>query len=349
MSNTFPIIEGGYVRDIHAQPRALEETVNGLELSPALQEAAAGLAARRFERVVLTGMGGSFWALQPLYLQLLKHGRTALMVETSELIHVLPEILDRRTLLVVVSQSGRSAETVRLFDARQPECFMLAVTNTPDSPLAERADATVLTRAGEEFTVSCKTYVAALVALQWVADVLTARDLGRSVEELSTAAPAAAAYLAGWREHVQEAAEELKDARDLFLLGRGSSIATAGTGGLIAKESAHFHSEGMSSAAFRHGPFEMLHAGIYALVFEGDPALSSLHRRLVEDIREAGARASLVGEAAGRAAFRLPHVPASVRPVLEILPVEMVTLALAAMAGREAGKFERATKVTTTE
>jgi glucosamine--fructose-6-phosphate aminotransferase (isomerizing) len=314
-----------------------------------LRNAAERLAEGRFARIVLTGMGGSLWALEPLKIQLLNRGWAAMMAETSELIHVTPGLLGERTLLVVVSQSGRSAEIVRLLDVRQPGCFTLAITNTPDSPLAQRSDAVVLTRAGEEFTVSCKTYVTTLMALEWVAAVLTQRELGRVKEELSEAAPAAAAYLGCWREHVREAQAELSDARDLFLLGRGASLAAAGTGGLITKESAHFHAEGMSAAAFRHGPLEMLSAGVYALVFAGDPATAPLNARLVEDIVQAGGRAALVSEDAESGVFRLPRVPACVRPILEILPVEMITLALAAMSGREAGKFERATKITTTE
>ncbi len=341
MPNTPHVIEGGYLRDILAQPRALEDTLAGLEITSALRAA----AARRFDRVVLTGMGGSFWALEPLRLRLLRNGVTALSVETSELLHVTPGILDERTLLVAVSQSGRSAETVRLLDVKRRECFTIGVTNTPGSPLALHSDAVVLTHAGEEFTVSCKTYVATLMALEWLGGILAPEDRA----DLPQAAPLAAAYLNRWREHVAEAAVELEGVRDLFILGRGASLAAAGTGGLITKESAHFHSEGMSAAAFRHGPFEMLGPSVYALVFAGDAATAKLNAGLVRDIVEAGGRAALVSEDAERAVFRLPRASAALRPILEILPVEMFTLALAALAGREAGKFERATKVTTTE
>jgi glucosamine--fructose-6-phosphate aminotransferase (isomerizing) len=349
MSNNSYVIEGGYLRDILAQPRALEDTLAGLEVTPALRDTAERLAGGRFERIVLTGMGGSFWALEPLRIRLLNHGWTAVMAETSELIHITPGILDHRTLLVVASQSGRSAEIVRLLDVKQPGCVTLGITNTPDSPLAQLSDAAVITRAGEEFTVSCKTYVATLMALAWLGELLADNGSGRAKDELSEAAPAVAAYLSRWRDHVCKAQTEMAGVRDLFLLGRGASLAAAGTGGLITKESAHFHAEGMSAAAFRHGPFEMLSAGVYALVFAGDPATAPLNGRLVDDIVQAGGRASLVSEDAEPGLFQLPRVPAPVRPILEILPVEMITLALAAMAGREAGKFERASKVTTTE
>ena len=342
------VIEGGYLRDILAQPRALEDTLAGLDAA-VLADTVGRFGEGRFHRVVLTGMGGSYWALLTLNLDLLKRGWNPILAETSELIHGLPCVLDSRTLLIVVSQSGRSAEIVRLLDVKTPDCFTLAITNTADSPLAARADSVVPTHAGEEFTVSCKTYVTALMALKWIADALAGLSPNQSKDELSQAAPAVAAYLHGWRDYVRSAEAELAGMRQLFVLGRGASLAAVGTAGLIIKESAHFHAEGMSAAAFRHGPWEMMNPALYALVFAGDAATAAVNSRLVRDIADAGGRAALAGEDVEPGVYRLPRVPASVRPIVEILPVEMMTLALASIAGREAGKFERATKVTTTE
>ncbi len=349
MANEITIIEGGYVRDILAQPDALSETLAGLECSEALDAAAQRLRGGGFDRIVLTAMGGSYWALQPLHLDLLRSGYPSLLLETSELIHYTPGVLDSNTLLIVNSQSGRSVEMLRMLGMKDRACVTIAVTNTADSPLAQQADAVLETRAGVEYTVSCKTWVAALMALKWLADALGGRSLERSKEELAAAAPAVAGYLGGWRNHVREAVAQLEGVRNYFLLGRGPSMAAVGTGGLITKESARIHSEGMSAAAFRHGPFEMIDGGLYALVFEGDPVTAPLNRKLAEDIVRAGGRSAVVGEATNLDVFRLPKVAQSVRPIMEILTVEMITLAFGAMAGREAGKFERATKVTSEE
>jgi len=332
------VIEGGYFRDILAQPPALDDTLAGLDRA-VLHDLAKRWSEGRFDRAVLTGMGGSYWALYPLHLALLKEGRNAVLAETSELIYSLTGLLNSRTLLIVCSQSGRSAETVRLLEGKPADCYTLAVTNTPDSPLAARAHCVVLTRAGEEFTVSSKTYVTALMALKWVGDALEGIGAAQSRDELAPAAPAVAEYLREWRSHVARAEAELTGVRDVFVLGRGASLAAAGTAGLIIKESTHRHGEGMSAAAFRHGPWEMMHQGLYALVLAGDDP-GGLAQRLVRDIIDAGGRAAL---------FLGPRVAASVRPILEILPVEMLTLALASLDGREAGRFVRATKVTTTE
>jgi glutamine---fructose-6-phosphate transaminase (isomerizing) len=343
------VIEGSYLRDILDQPRALEETLAGLNLSETLHRLAVNLQEGKFKTVVLTGMGSSFHALHPLTLELIDHGFTAMMVETSELLHYRNRLFDPKTLIVAVSQSGQSAEVVRLLEMNGGRSSIIAVTNTPGSPLAEQADATILSRAGDEFSVSCKTYLAALMALQWLGDVVCERDLQHTRQELKSASPAVRDYLAHWKEYVQDLAQRLEGARHLFLVGRGPSLAAVGTGALIVKESDHFQAEGMSSAAFRHGPFEMLSDDTFVLVFAGDDKTRELNQSLFADVREKGGRAELVGEGAASASCLLPPAPRSLHPILEILPMQMVTLALAAQAGREPGRFELASKVTTKE
>jgi len=349
VQSDFPVIEGSYLRDILDQPRALDETLAGLEVSKTLDRLGDRLRQGKFKTVVLTGMGSSLHALHPLNLKLINHGLTAMMVETSELLHYWNRLLDPKTLIVAVSQSGQSAEIVRLLEINHGRSSVIAITNTPGSPLAERADATILSQAGPEFSVSCKTYVAALMALHWLGDVMCERDLQTTRQELKAAGPAVRDYLVHWGEHVQNLARVLEDTRRLFLVGRGPSLAAVGTGALIVKESDHFHAEGMSSAAFRHGPFEMLSHEAFVFVFAGDPKTRDLNQRLFEDVRETRGRAELVGEGAASPSCTLPAAARSIHSILEILPMQMVTLALAARAGREPGRFELASKITTTE
>lgn len=342
-------VDGEYCRDVLEQPRALQETVAGLEVSAGLQSLVARAQRGEFRHAILTGMGSSFHALHPLQLQLIQHGILAMAVETSELVHHENNLLSPETLLVAVSQSGRSAEVLRLLDLNQGKSPLIAVTNTADSPLAKRAEAAILTRAGNEFSVSCKTYVTALAALNWLGDVVCGRDLEQSRRELQSAAPAVREYLSMWNQHVRSFADALHDVRNLFLVGRGPSLAAVGTGALIIKESTHFPAEGMSSAAFRHGPFEMLGDELYVVVFAGTNKTRDLNAGLLQDIREERGRAEWVGEDARFAPCALPAAPHSIGPILEILPVQMITLALALQAGREPGRFDLATKVTTKE
>jgi len=320
-------------------------------------------------------MGSSFYALHPLHSLLTSRGLTTVLLETSELVYYFPRLFDGQTLIIAVSQSGRSAEIVRLLDENGRRALIIGVTNTDDSPLALQADGVLLTRAGQEFSVSCKTYVTALQVLRELGALLsgvqkvssarkacpelaegpesTPRALDHGSEqtrsELAQAAPAVRSYLSFWRDHVVELAACLEEVRHLFLVGRGGSLAAVGTGALTIKESTHRHAEGMSSAAFRHGPLEMLSEETFVLVLEGDEKTRALNMKLLEDIRRKGGRAELLGKSAELLSLRIPEVPESTLPILEILPVQMVTLALAAQAGREAGRFTLGSKVTTIE
>lgn len=348
MPSNRDVIQGRYFSDLMNQPEALQATWEKLRDADVLDRIRQECGRKRFERVVLTGMGGSFFGLHPLAMEVAANGWTPMMVETSELIHYYPELLRPSTLVVAISQSGKSAETLRLLELNARRAKVIGVTNWADSPLAMKSDFAVMTAAGDEYTVSCKTYVTTQMALRMVGAALCGAEGGGRLREMEGAAEVFREYLGRWREHVDELIDVLSGVRDIFLAGRGESLSAAQTGALTIKESTHFHAEGMSSAAFRHGPFEMLKGGIFIGVFAGDEKTRELNERLVRDVGATEARAALFAEDAS-GVYRIPRVPGSLRTMVEVLPVQMMTLALATLVGREAGKFERATKVTAVE
>lgn len=346
--STVPVIEGAYFSDLMAQPDALKATFDHLAQDGAWNAAKDFVVDRVWRRIVLTGMGSSYHALHPLNLSLIAAGFTPIMIETAELVHYALPLCDAGTLVILVSQSGRSAETLRLLDANQ-HAAILGVTNTPDSPLAKRADLSLLTQAGAEFSVSCKTYVTTMLVLAWLSAIVSKRSESETLVRLNPIVVRVAEYLANWRQHVDELGSLLDGSRHLFLAGRGRSLATVGTGALIVKESSHVHAEGMSSAAFRHGPLEMLQDDMTTIVFDGDEPTRMLNQRLASQLSSGGFRCNRVGVDAKLESLQITSCDADLLSILEILPVEMMTLALAGLAGREAGKFEHASKVTETE
>ena len=331
-----------------AQPLALQATQKWLG-APGTWEAARQLIqSRKWARIVLTGMGSSFHSMHALNLALIDANLNPVMMETSELIHYGLPLCDAQTLIVAVSQSGSSAETLRLLELNE-RSPLLAVTNTADSPLARQADLALLTQAGPEFSVSCKTYVVGLMALQWLAAVFAGSDAAKTKAQLGPAAELADRYLTHWKESTRILAAHLRGVRHLFLTGRGASLAAVGTGALIIKESTRIHAEGMSSAAFRHGPLEMLSKEMLVLVFSGSPRTYELNRRFAAELIAQGGNCEEIGIEAGLSPLRLPVHDPVLLPILEILPIQVMTLALAALGGREAGSFERASKITDTE
>ncbi|MDR3575684.1 MAG: SIS domain-containing protein [Anaerolineaceae bacterium] len=343
------IIEGKYLKDILDQPKVLEATLNGLLMTSELDGLLRRLAKGEFKRVILTAMGSSYLAFYPLTVQLVGVGLTACMVDTSELLYYQSELLAPDTLLVLNSQSGSSAEIVHLLDLIGGKVPVIGITNTAGSPLATRANATIQTRAGSEYSTACKTYVTGLLALAWLAGLIQGQQPEQIKRKLDLAAPAVYSYLMNWKEYVQDLCGQLTGVRNLYFAGRGASLAAAYTAGLVIKEAAHFQAEGMGSAALRHGPFEIMLPETYVVVYDGDPKTAQANRRLVEDISGYGSQARLVKSDPASNVFHLPPVPDEIRPILEAMPVQMFTLALAANAGREAGVFDRIGKITTTE
>lgn len=338
-----------YLHDVLDQPRALRDTLAALAAADlaSLQALAGKLAAGELRRVVLTGMGSSYHALHPLYLHLIARGVNAQRIETSELLHHTESLIAPDSLVVAVSQSGRSVEITQLLE--RVNSPLIAVTNSADNPLALRAEAALVTQAGDETTVSCKTYTTALAALEVLSQALTGDEVRLVLDELGNAPEAVGHYLLNWEAYIQEAADHLHGIRFLIFVGRGPSLAAVRTGSLIIKEAARFPTDGMSSAAFRHGPFEMTSPELFVLAFTGDGPAARLNTALCDDVRAAGGRSALVGWADVLGVFSLPRSSGVALPILEILPAQILSMTLALMGGHPPGIFQRATKVTTAE
>ncbi len=340
-----------YLTDILHQPDALRDTIAGFDNQHfnEIRRAAGRLATGSLKCVVLTGMGSSYHALHPLRLKLIEHGFLTEMFETSELIHFAPKLLSPETLVVAVSQSGQSVEILQLLEKAHGKCAIIGVTNTFGSPLALKSDAVLLAHAGKEQTVSCKTYVSTLAAVAFLGDLLTGQEPHTTLSTLDAAVTAATQYLSHWEEYVESAVQQVHGIRHLILTGRGTSLATAGTGGLIIKESAHFHAEGMSSASFRHGPLDMVSPDMLVLIFAGVGTMLPLNINLAVDIRKSGGRAELIATADDESLFNLTIVPDVCLPLLEILPIQMISLALAIQANHVPGQFTHGKKITVVE
>lgn len=344
---TAQIIPGAYLNDILQQPSALRACVDGLRSDTAEFPALGPPVGEGAKRFVLTGMGSSFHSLYPLHRELLRRGARSVHMETAELLDCLDGVSGPEVCLIAVSQSGESAEVVSLMEHAGRFGQSVGVTNDPVSTLAKSADTLLQLRAGKEATVSCKTYLNTLAALRWLEGTLMGEDPAAVLAELEPLPEAVKAYLEQWESHAGEALELLSGVETVYVVGRGRSLATAGTGGLILKESTRRPCEGMSAAAFRHGPLELVGPSKCVLVIDADGEAGALNRKLAADIVSLGGAAELISANRGADFLSIPRASATVRPVLEMLPVQLVSLALAAHGGHEAGRFERASKITT--
>lgn len=343
----------GFYDEIGEQPEALRRTIDGLAGQvAALTEWRMRLQMGNLKRVIFSGMGASHAANLPAQLRLLHGGIEAFVIDSSELLHYQRPLVTPETLLVLISQSGRSVETVRLIDVLNERAPILAITNNAEGALAHHANTTLLMHAGAEATVSSKTYTCTLATQHVLATALTGGDTDAALRDLYAAADAMERALPLYREGAAEIVARFDGAQTIMYLGRGASMASVTCGALITKESSKHPSEGMQAAQYRHGPYEMTDERIAAFIFLGDAQARPLTLSLAQDMIALGARVSVVGrgaDVAGAINIALPDVPDALLPLLEITPIHHFAAAFSAHRGFTPGEFRYITKVTTKE
>lgn len=346
-----------YVSDILNQVPALRGALSRFDRA-ALEPIAAALRDGVFDRIILTGMGASFYALYPTWLYLSNADLPVMWVDSAELLHFTSRQVTPRSLIWVVSQSGRSAEIVALaalLKELKPAC-LIAVTNDLTSPLAETCSennaqsALIPIDALPETTVSTRTYLNSLALCQLAARVLYGEDVAPSFAALEKAMDLMEAYLADWRMNLEMIADQVGQPRHLVITGRGSSIAAACCSALIMGEAGGSPAIGMPAGQFRHGPLEMCSPDLAVILFAGSPETRALNQRLAVDIQNANARIFWLGpDIAEIPALPMPFVEGIAQPLAEMLPMQLLSLHLAQQAGQVPGKFKYIGKVTLVE
>jgi glucosamine--fructose-6-phosphate aminotransferase (isomerizing) len=335
------------IDDIRAQAESLQRLLDH-EPTPALRTFARERMLRDFDRIVITGMGGSLLSSYPTYLALARAGHAVWHIDTAELIREAPALITPRSLVWIVSQSGRTGEALTLIDMialHRP--FVLVTTNEPESPLAGAADLVVPLRAGAELVTSTKTTIATFA----IGALLVAGALGGTEPSLAGAPAALAAYLEDADETIETIAGLVPEAGGTIVFGRGASYASALMGALTMKEAARVPAEGMTTGAFRHGPLELAGPGLRLIALAGQPATRESTARLAADSARLGSSVAWVGPdgPAEVAVLPSPALDGAARPIGEVVTIQLVTVALARRAGYEPGTFRHIEKVTTIE
>ena len=349
-----------YLAEILGQPAAFRRAAQAMAAQDDTLRALATHGPRG--PIVLTGMGSSYDACLAAGAALGGAGILATTVETAELLHVRRPMLGGAGLLVLVSQSGRSAEAVRLaeavrgFDAgRRP--LVLAITNGATTPVAALADLVLDTDVGPEVCPSTITFAGSLVALATVAAILggdTVEAANANVAAAAARAATASAELLGEPEETgTRLVAWLGKRPTIVALGRGTGLAAAEMVALTLMEAAAVAAGALPTAEFRHGPLEIVGPDVAVILFALEPAAEALDRAFSGELAAAGAAVLLVGPAgpapSGVASIDVPGPRGILAPAVSLGPLQLLARQLAYARGRRPESFSHASKVTTRE
>jgi glucosamine--fructose-6-phosphate aminotransferase (isomerizing) len=280
--------------------------------------------------IVFAGIGASAHAVIPSVLALRAAGRRAFALQASELDDDRArEVADA---FVLVSQSGASTETVAALE-RVQGVPVVAITARGDSPLAQAAHAWLPLGPEPDTPVATLSYTATLQTLGMLSDALleATGPVWPELPELADAVLAAAAELAS------ELAGDFAAVTAVDAVGGGPGLASARETALLAREALRLPATGMDTREYLHGPLEAVAPGFGAVIFGRERECS-----LAASMTSFGARVLLVGDRnAGVSGVLVPEVPPIAAPILQILPVQLLVDAVAALRGLSIGELRR--------
>ena len=346
-----------FIAEISGQPDAIRRAASGLAEQIHVLDRIAAIGHER--TVVFTGMGSSYDACYPSVTALAASGIPTLHIDASELLHFRRNVLADAGLIVTVSQSGESAEVVRLIeglgrDDRSP--FVVAITNGIDNTLARLAGGVLDTRTGDEVGPSTMTFAAALIVAATVARVLRGEAPKDAVSATRQAAEAAAVSIVALLSRStlpDELTAWLGDRHHSVILARGPARAAAEMGALTLKEAIGMPIESLQTAQFRHGPLELAGPELAAIVIATEPETRDLDVGLAGELVALGAAAIAVVEGGetpeGVMRIDIGSQDRLLASAVSILPAQLLAWKLAVERGRPPGSYIRASKVTTRE
>ncbi len=364
---------GGYkhfmLKEIMEQPETLTETLRsyadlrtGDVRLPHVTLDDSDLA--QVGRIVVTGMGTSFYAAQigRLMLEALT-GLPAEADNASEFRYRNP-VLAPDTLLVSITQSGETADTLAAMElARTRGIRQLTITNTPGSQSTRLADGSILLRCGPEQSVaSTKCFTASLLALYLLAlrigearGHLTRERVQQLVTELEHL-PSQVSDALGLHGEIASLARTLHRRHNFLFLGRGVSYPVAMEGALKLKEVSYIHAEGYTAAEMKHGPIALLDENVPVVVIAPRDRLHAKTLGNIEESRARDARVYAVGtvgdaELASRVDAMLPVPPVTelLSPVVTVIPLQLLAYEIALLRGCDIDQPKNLAKSVTVE
>ena len=351
--------KGGFdsfmMKEIYEQPAAVRDTLAGHWNGDRVVLDENTISERdleSFDQVFVVACGSAYHSGLAAKYAIEHWVRIPVQIEVASEFRYRDPVLDERTLVLAISQSGETADTLEAVrHAKTQGAKVLAVCNTNGSQIPRESDAVLYTHAGPEIGVASTKAFLAQVAANYIVGLALAQAKGtkypdeiRAIWDELEAIPAKIEEALASHDQAKQIASTLGAVQTMLFLGRGVGFPIALEGGLKLKELAYIHAEGFAAGELKHGPIALIEDDLPVVVIVPSPrGLPQLHSKIVsniQEIRARGAKTIVIAEEGDTAVepyanwlIRIPQSPTIMQPLLATVPLQF----LAAFIARECG------------
>ncbi|KQY56585.1 glutamine--fructose-6-phosphate transaminase (isomerizing) [Nocardioides sp. Root140] len=324
-------------------------------------------ALRDIDRIIVVGCGTAAYAGQVAKYAIEHWTRIPVEVELAHEFRYRDPILTRNTLVVAISQSGETADTLMAIrHARAQGGKVLAICNTNGATIPRESDAVIYTHAGPEIGVaSTKGFLTQMVACYLLGLYLAQLRGTKFGDEIASVVrdlqqiPAQIQQVLDRADQVYALAATLKDSKAVLFLGRHAGYPVAMEGALKLKELAYIHAEGFAAGELKHGPIALIEPGLPVFCVLPPRGRDQLHDKMVsaiQEIRARGARTIVLAEEDDQSVAKyadeiipLPKVPTLLQPLVAVVPLQLFACELATLMGHDVDQPRNLAKSVTVE
>ena len=364
--------KGGYeffmLKEIDEQPGAVRDTLGGRlnaagelhldELSMSVED------VRDIEQVVIIACGSSYHSGLVGKYAIERWCRLPVQVEMASEFRYRDPVVGRRTLVIAVSQSGETADTLEAVrHARSQKAWVLAVTNTVGSTISRESDAALYTRGGPEVAVASTKAVMTQITAMYLVGLYLAQLRGtRDADEVRAhladlqEIPALLTELLARMEPVRELARSIAGEQRVLFLGRHVGYPMALEGALKLKELAYVSAEGFPAGEIKHGPIALIEQGTPVVVIAPRHALQAKLINNIQEVRARGARTIVLATDGDESVtpyaddvIRIPDTKSLLTPLLTIVPLQVLAAEIARARGLDVDQPRNLAKSVTVE
>ena len=367
--------KGGYeyfmLKEIAEQPAAVSDTLIGHFANGRIvldEQRLSDQELREIDKVFVVACGTAYHSGLLAKYAIEHWTRLPVEVELASEFRYRDPVLDSHTLVVAISQSGETADTLEAVrHAKEQKAKVLAICNTNGSQIPRECDAVLYTRAGPEIGVaSTKTFLAQVAANYLVGLALAQARGTKYPDEVERvyrdleAMPDLIARVLETAEPVSALAHRFAQSQTVLFLGRHVGYPVALEGALKLKELAYMHAEGFAAGELKHGPIALIEDGLPVIVVMPSPKNApTLHAKLLSNIREIQARGAVTiviaeeGDDTVRPyadhLIEIPPVATLFQPLLSTIPLQVFAAAVAQARGYDVDKPRNLAKSVTVE